>query len=50
MQKTPFMMVIGDREIDAGQVAPRQRDGKNLEAMTPEAFALLVQEQCSQFL
>ncbi len=50
MQKTPFMLVIGDREIDAGQVAPRQRDGKNLEAMTPEAFALLVQEQCSQFL
>ncbi len=50
MQKTPFMLVIGDREIDAGQVAPRQRDGKNLEAMTPEAFALLVQEQCSRFL
>lgn len=50
MQKIPFMLVIGDREMDAGLVAPRQRDGKNLEAMTPEAFALLVQEQCSQFL
>lgn len=49
MQKTPFMLVIGDREVDAGQVAPRQRDGKNIEAMTPEAFALLVQQQCSQF-
>ncbi|MHB8092550.1 MAG: threonine--tRNA ligase [Syntrophales bacterium] len=49
MQKTPFMLVIGDREMAAGKVAPRQRDGKSLEAMTPEAFIALVEEQCSQF-
>lgn len=49
MQKTPFMLVIGDREMAAGKVAPRQRDGKSLEAMTPEAFIAHVEEQCSQF-
>ena len=49
MQKAPFMLVIGDREMDAGKVSPRQRDGKSLEAMTPEAFIALVREQCSQF-
>src|SRR3989339_482301 len=49
MQKTPFMLVIGDREMDAGKVSPRQRDGKSLEAMTPEAFIALVLEKCLQF-
>jgi threonyl-tRNA synthetase len=49
MQKTPFMLVIGDREMDAEKVSPRQRDGKSLEAMAPEAFIALVQEQCLQF-
>ncbi|MBW6485035.1 MAG: threonine--tRNA ligase [Syntrophobacterales bacterium] len=49
MQKTPFMLVIGDREMAAGKVAPRQRDGKSLEAMTPEEFIALVEGQCSQF-
>jgi threonyl-tRNA synthetase len=49
LQKTPFMLVIGDREMTAGQVSPRQRDGKSLEAIEPEAFIALVQELCSQF-
>jgi threonyl-tRNA synthetase len=49
MQKTPFMLVIGDREMAAGQVSPRQRDGKSLEAIEPDAFIALVKEQCAQF-
>ncbi len=49
MQKTPFMLVIGDREMAAGQVSPRQRDGKSLEAIEPDAFIALVKEQCVQF-
>jgi len=49
MQKTPFMLVIGDREADAGQVSPRQRDGKNLGSIDVEAFIDLVREQCAQF-
>jgi len=30
MQKIPYMLVIGDKEIEAGSVAPRNRDGKIL--------------------
>jgi threonyl-tRNA synthetase len=49
MQKTPFMLVIGDREAASGQVSPRQRDGKNLGSIDVEAFIDLVREQCAQF-
>jgi threonyl-tRNA synthetase len=49
MQKTPFMLVIGDREVASGQVSPRQRDGQNLGSIGVEAFIALVREQCAQF-
>jgi threonyl-tRNA synthetase len=49
MQKTPFMLVIGDREVASGQVSPRQRDGQNLGSMGVEAFIALVREQCASF-
>ena len=49
MQKTPFMLVIGDREAASGQVSPRQRNGKNLGSIDVEAFIDLVREQCAQF-
>jgi threonyl-tRNA synthetase len=48
MQKIPYMLVIGDREMDARQISPRQRDGKNLGAMTPDDFIALVKDQCEQ--
>ena len=49
MQKTPFMLVIGDREVASGQVSPRQRDGQNLGSIGVDAFVSLVHEQCAQF-
>jgi threonyl-tRNA synthetase len=49
MQKIPYMLVIGDREMDAGQVSPRWRDGKNLGAMTPEDFIAIVKEKCDKY-
>ena len=49
MQKTPFMLVIGDREMTAGQVSPRQRDGQNLGSIDVEAFIAIVREQCAQY-
>src|SRR5205814_6911013 len=40
LEKVLCMLVIGDKEVAAGTVAPRQRDGgKQLEPMTVEAFA-----------
>ncbi|MDO9559269.1 MAG: threonine--tRNA ligase [Syntrophales bacterium] len=49
MQKIPYMLVIGDREMEAGHIAPRRRDGKNLGAMTPDDFIALLKEQCTQY-
>jgi threonyl-tRNA synthetase len=49
MQKTPFMLVIGDREAASGQVSPRQRDGQNLGSIGVDAFIDLVRERCAQF-
>jgi threonyl-tRNA synthetase len=37
--KIPVIAVTGDREVEQGTVAPRLRDGKQLEAMPVEAFA-----------
>ncbi|MCH9009493.1 MAG: hypothetical protein IIC21_02565, partial [Chloroflexi bacterium] len=33
VQKVPYMLVVGDREIEAGAVAVRLRSGENLGAM-----------------
>ena len=30
LQKVPYMLVVGDREIEAGAAAVRQRSGENL--------------------
>ena len=49
MQKIPYMLVIGDREMEAGQISPRQRDGRNLGSIGVEAFVALVREQCDRY-
>ncbi len=46
MQKIPYMLVIGDKEVAAGAVAPRARDGRNLGAMPVDEFIALIQEAC----
>jgi threonyl-tRNA synthetase len=39
LDKIPYMLVVGDKEVAARAVAPRSRDGKQLEPMALEAFA-----------
>ncbi|HTM19449.1 MAG TPA: threonine--tRNA ligase, partial [Kofleriaceae bacterium] len=39
LEKIPFMLVIGDKEVEAGGVAPRARDGHQLAPMPLEQFA-----------
>ena len=48
MQKIPYMLVIGDKEVEAETVAPRVRDGQNLGALPVEQFIALVQEMCEK--
>jgi threonyl-tRNA synthetase len=42
MQKLPFLLVVGDKEMEAGAVAVRARGGKDLGAMPLEAFCALI--------
>ncbi|MGA2223670.1 MAG: threonine--tRNA ligase [Syntrophobacteraceae bacterium] len=46
MQKVPYMLVIGDKEVEQGAIAPRKRDGTQVSLMTPPQFADLVEKEC----
>jgi threonyl-tRNA synthetase len=45
LEKLPYMLVVGDKEVAARTVAPRSRDGKQHDPMTLEAFAARVLEE-----
>lgn len=49
IQKVPFMLVIGDREVESETVAPRGRDGKTLSGIKVDEFTNLVREKVEQF-
>ena len=49
VQKIPYMLVLGDREVEGAQVSPRQRDGKNLGSLSISEFITLVNEKCRQY-
>lgn len=49
LQKIPYMLVIGDKEVEQGTVTPRYRDGKNLPAMRPEEFVDFVARECKEY-
>jgi threonyl-tRNA synthetase len=48
MQKIPYMLVVGDKEVEAGSVSPRTRDGQNLGSLPVDEFIALLQEICSK--
>jgi threonyl-tRNA synthetase len=49
LQKIPYMLVVGDKEVENGLLAPRFRDGKNLEGMTPEQFASFIETEVKSY-
>mgnify|MGYP005840174277 FL=1 len=48
MQKIPYMLVVGDREVEAGGVRPRRRDGAQLELMTAAEVVELIEQECRE--
>ena len=42
LEKVPFMLVVGDRDMENGTVSPRRRSGEDLGAMGLDAFAALL--------
>lgn len=49
LQKVPYMLVIGDKEVEQGTVTPRYRDGKNLDSMKPAEFVDFVELESKKF-
>ena len=45
LQKIPYMLVVGDREVESGGVSPRRRDGKDLKLMEIDDFVRLIMEE-----
>ncbi len=45
LEKIPYMLVVGDKEVAAGTVAPRLRDGKQLEPRSVDALADRLSEE-----
>ena len=39
LRRVPYLLVVGDREVEEGTVAVRTREGENLGSMTLEAFS-----------
>jgi len=46
--KTPYLLIVGDREAQARAVAVRTREGADLGSMTLERFVELLDERVSQ--
>ena len=44
MEKVPYMLIVGDRDIEAGTVSPRHRTDGDLGAMRLDAFAAQLRE------
>ena len=45
LQKIPYMLVVGDREVEAAGISPRRRDGKDLKLMEVADFVELVRDE-----
>ena len=48
IERVPYMLVVGSREADAGQVAVRERSGTDLGAMSIEAFLALARDRIAK--
>jgi threonyl-tRNA synthetase len=48
MEKVPYMLVVGDQEVQSGTVTARHRSGENLEPMTPGDFVSFIREECKK--
>jgi threonyl-tRNA synthetase len=45
LQKVPYMVVIGDKEVEEGGVSPRLRSGENLKLMPVNEFISLIEKE-----
>ncbi|MCF6281782.1 MAG: threonine--tRNA ligase [Candidatus Polarisedimenticolaceae bacterium] len=50
LERVPYLLVIGDREMEEGSVAVRTRKGEDLGSMSVEAFAARMDEEVTGFV
>jgi threonyl-tRNA synthetase len=48
LQKVPYMLILGDQELESGQVAVRDRKKGDIGAMSLEQFKEMIAQQRSQ--
>jgi threonyl-tRNA synthetase len=48
LQKLPYQVVVGDKEVAANEVAVRTRKGEDLGRMTVEVFVSLLQAEAAR--
>jgi threonyl-tRNA synthetase len=48
IQRIPYLLVAGDKEVETNTLAVRDRSGKDLGVMTLDAFSALLQQDVSQ--
>jgi threonyl-tRNA synthetase len=48
LKRIPYMIVVGDREVEDGTIAVRDQAGKDLGVMQIDDFINLVNEQSGQ--
>jgi threonyl-tRNA synthetase len=46
--QVPYMLVVGNREMEAGAVAPRLRSGKRMQVISVDAFLEHIQKEITQ--
>jgi threonyl-tRNA synthetase len=49
LHKIPYMLVIGDKEVETATVAPRFRDGSNLPPQPVDAFVAHLTEEMRNY-
>ncbi|MFT5139206.1 MAG: threonyl-tRNA synthetase, partial [Rhodothermales bacterium] len=48
LQRVPFLLVVGDREVEEGTIAVRTREGEDLGSMAIEDFAVHLQGEIAR--
>jgi threonyl-tRNA synthetase len=45
MQRYPFILVVGDREMESDQISVRRRGGEDVGSMSVDAFIELINKE-----
>ncbi len=48
LQKIPYMLIVGDKELESKTVSPRTQRGETLEPMDIDSFYQLLKEKCEE--